>query len=186
MIRALVLVLSVAVLAGAAACGGDDGESTPAPTSSPTETTAPNGNGTGGDESTAEPTATPTRVIATPTPIPFTGTALIVASREGQYAPTLEEFRQLPTTELVLPNGETASGVTIETLASRIDLGDAAVVTIEGFAPGFGAKRFVRRPIDEIAAETVVYETPGGHLALASTVLPRDEWLEGIVSIAFE
>lgn len=185
MLRTLVLILGLAVLVVAAACGDDDGAA-PAP-GDETATTAPGGNGNANGESdTGEPTATPTRTIATPTPIPFTGIAIIVASRQGQFAPTLEEFKQLPVTEITLPGGETVTGVTIATLAGQIDIGEAAVVTIEGFAPGFGTKRFVRRPIEEIASETVVYETAGGHLALASTVLPEDEWLDGVASIAFE
>lgn len=188
MVRTLVLVLGLALLVAAPACGGDD-DTTPGP-GGPTATAHANGNeGNGGDagaDGGAEPTATPTRTVATPTPIPFTGTAIIVASRLEQFAPTLEEFKQLPATELTLPGGRAISGVTIETLAARIDIGQAAVVTIEGYAPGFGAKRFVRRPIEEIASQTVVYETASGHLALASTVLPEEEWLEAIVSVAFE
>lgn len=182
--RTLVLILGIVAVALAVACGDDDGDdTTPADANMATATSETDNGDANGD---SEPAPTATRVVATPTPIPFSGTAIVVASREGQYAPTLEEFRGLPTVELTLPDGRVQAGVTLETLAAKVDLGEAVVVTIEGFSPGFGAKRFVRRAIDEVASTTIVYETAGGHLALASTVLGEDEWLEGLVSIAFE
>ncbi len=174
--------LALALLLGA--CGGEGDDS-------------PNG----GDEPTATPTLSPldaqrTAVAAQdqpqvpdtplpkPTPVPDDTPIVQVVAGQTRYAPTRTEFAALPTAE-IQADGKTVKGVTIATLASQVAAGADAVVTIQGTRVDnlrLGAVRFA---LAEIAENTVVTIDEEGHVALASSFIPADQWLNTLTGIAF-
>jgi hypothetical protein len=174
--------LALALLLGA--CGGEGDDS-------------PNG----GDEPTATPTLSPldaqrTAVAAQdqpqvpdtpipkPTPVPDDTPIVQVVAGQTRYAPTRTEFAALPTAE-IQADGKTVKGVTIATLASQVAAGADGVVTIQGTRVDnlrLGAVRFA---LAEIAENTVVTIDEEGHVALASSFIPADQWLNTLTGIAF-
>lgn len=174
--------LALALLLGA--CGGDGDDS-------------PNG----GDEPTATPTLSPldaqrTAVAAQdqpqvpdtplpkPTPVADDTPIVQVVAGQTRYTPTRAEFAALPTAE-IQAEGKTVKGVTIATLASQVAAGADTVVTIQGTRVDnlrLGAVRFA---LAEIAENTVVTIDEEGHLALASSFIPADQWLNTLTGMAF-
>lgn len=175
--------LALALLFGA--CGGDGDDS-------------PNG---GGDDPTATPTLSPldaqrTAVAAQdqpqvpdtplpkPTPVADDTPIVQVVAGQTRYTPTRAEFAALATAE-IQADGKTVKGVTIATLASQVAAGADTVVTIQGTRVDnlrLGAVRFA---LAEIAENTVVVMDDDGHLALASSFIPADQWLNTLTGIAF-
>jgi hypothetical protein len=167
-----------------AACGGDDeaGQAT-------------------GDDAAATPTLSaadaqrtavaaqdqpqvPDTPLAKPTPVPSDAPVVQVVAGQARFAPTKAEFEALPTAE-IQANGKTVKGVTIATLASRAGAGAGAVVTIQGTRADnlrLGAVRFA---LSEIGENTVVTMDDEGHLALASSFIPPEQWLNTLTGIAF-
>jgi hypothetical protein len=174
--------LALALLLGA--CGGDDG-----------------GSPGGGEDPTATPTLSPidaqrTAVaaqdqpqvpdtpLAKPTPVPDDTPVVQVVAGETRYTPTRAEFAALPTTE-IQADGKTVKGVTIAMLASQVGAGAGTVVTIQGTRVDnlrLGAIRFA---LSEVAENTVVTLDEEGHLALASSFIPADQWLNTLTGVAF-
>lgn len=173
---------ALALLLGA--CGGDGDDS-------------PNG----GDELTATPTLSPldaqrTAVAAQdqpqvpdtplpkPTPVPDDTPIVQVVAGQTRYAPTRAEFAALPTAE-IQAEGKTVKGVTIATLASQVAAGADTVVTIQGTRVDnlrLGAVRFA---LAEIAENTVVIMDDEGHLAIGSSFIPAEQWLNTLTGMAF-
>lgn len=175
--------LALTLLLGA--CGGDDDSS-------------PNG---GGDDATATPTLSPmdaqrTAVAAQdqpqvpdtplpkPTPVPDDTPVVQVVAGQTRYTPTKAEFGTLPTTE-IQANGKAVKGVTIATLASQVGAGADTVVTIQGTRLDNLRLGAIRFGLSEIAENTVVSLDDDGHLALASSFIPADQWLNTLTGIAF-
>jgi hypothetical protein len=167
----------IALFALIAACGGDS------------DATQPD-DGTPGAEQTAdgEPTPAPTPTEAplpTPTPVPADFIVLQVANAGSVYAPTRAEFLALPQSQITHA-GTTYSGVTLADLAAEVGARDGAIITIEGTRSDnrrFGVIRFT---LDEIGENTVLTVTDAGHIDLASTFIPPEQWLFTVTGIAFD
>ena len=168
-------------VAFAFACGGDDDEQ-PA---TPTPTTAVSGDETVAPTGEPEPTATSTPV-PTPTPVPEGGPAPAIFGGGQSLMPTVAEFRELPQASITLANGDLQMGTSIAELATQLGLEEPFSVTIEGFSSDFQSIGFVRFPYAEIASDTVLFVTDRGHVALVSLSIPESQWLDAVVSVAFE
>lgn len=166
-----------------AACGGND------------DTRA------SGEDATATPTLSPmdaqrTAVAAQdqpqvpdtplpkPTPVPDDTPVIQVVAGQTRYSPTKAEFGALPTAE-IQANGKTVKGVTIATLASQVGAGADTVVTIQGTRVDNLRLGAVRFGLPEIAGNTVVTMDEAGHLALASSFIPPEQWLNTLTGVAF-
>ena len=100
--------------------------------------------------------------------------------------PTVAEFRELPQASITLANGDLQMGTSIAELATQLGLEEPFSVTIEGFSSDFQSIGFVRFPYAEIASDTVLFVTDRGHVALVSLSIPESQWLDAVVSVAFE
>ena len=167
-----------------AACGGDDDDSQAA-----------------GDDATATPTLSaadaqrtavgaqdqprvPDTPLPNPTPVPDDTPVIQVVAGQTRYTPTKAEFGALPTAE-IQAGGKTVKRVTIATLAAQVAAGADTVVTIQGTRVDnlrLGAVRFA---LAEIGENTVVAMDEEGHLTLASSFIPADQWLNTLTGIAF-
>lgn len=166
-------LLAGALLASAfAACGGDSNDE-------PTPTTAAPANG--GAEATATPRTPQPR--ATPTPKAEDSIALNVGGRGAQtpFAPTVAEFKALPTTTI---KGKT--GVTLATLLEKAGRGSSTIATIAGTSPTGLQGGAIRYPIDTIAANTIFVMDANGHITMASDHVPENEWLIAIENVTIE
>ena len=163
------------------ACGGDDAPEDPTATTAPaaTGTVAP----TGDPAVTETATSTP---VPTPTPVPEGGPAAGIFGGGQALTPTVAEFRALPQESVTLPNGEEQSGTTIAELAAQLGLSEPRLVTMEGLSDDFVSVGFVRFPYADIASDTVLFVTPNGHVAMVSLSIPESQWLDAVVSVAFE
>ncbi len=155
----------LAVLAAClGACGGDDAE--------PTKTTD-----TAGD--------TPLPLLSTATPVPSDGPALNVVLANGKsLVPTIDELKKLPTAEINADGNK--KGITIDSLAKLVEANPAALVTMQGVRADGKTVAFVRAPLSDLATSTVLVIDDTNHLSIASTKLKKEEWLQAIVSVAFE
>jgi|GEM_PF-4190342 len=180
--RFLLAALPFAILAGAA-CGGDD--------SSPDD--GQNGNGQTPTLSPADAVATadasnqqprvPDRPLPTPTPIPDGSPLLQVVAGGKPYTPTRADLAALPKASIDA-GGKKYEGVTLAALAEAAGARAEAVVTIQGTRNDnlrFGAIRF---PLAEIGPSTVLVLDESGHLLLASTSVPQEQWLKDITGIS--
>lgn len=175
--------LTLALLLGA--CGGDD-----------------NGPTNGGDDS-AEATPTisdidaqrtavaaqdqpkvPDTPLPKPTPVPDDTPVLQVVAGETRYEPTRAQFAELPEVELQV-SGKTVKGVTIATIASQAGAGADTIVTIQGTRVDNLRLGAVRFGLAEIAENTVLMLDEEGHISLASSSIPADQWLNTITGLAF-
>ncbi len=178
MLRSLVPALAFIGLV-VASCGGGAkpadpaaGASPPAPSASP------------GADSRANQQPTPDRPLATPTPASNDAVAVAIAAGDRHFNPTVAEFRSLPTTEIAAEGAQ--RGVLLADLASRIGASAASVVTIQGYRNDMATLAFVRKPLAEIASTTVFVIDASGHVNIASTNLPRIEWLRAVSMIGFQ
>ena len=145
-----------------------------------------------GDDDGAKATATPDPGAATalppletPTPVPDNGPALSVAVNTGaSYRPTAAELKALPMSEINADGNK--KGVTIATLAQKVDAKAGYIVTIQGINADGKTVAFVRKPLSDLATSTVVIIDAQNHVSLASTLLPKTEWLQAVQSIAFQ
>ncbi len=164
--RAVLAALSIATLA-AYACGDD--------------ATSKDASPAGGASLSTQPPSEP--LLPTPTPVPNDGPAVAVSSLKAQFYPTVAEFRTLPVVEIIA--GGAYKGVTIATLAAKIQASDSNIVTIRGVRADGRTVAFVRKQLSEIATTTVLILDDKGHISIASTSLPRDEWLQAVVAVGF-
>ncbi len=165
------------------ACGGDDDEqpatSTPTVAVSSDDTVAP----TGEPEPTATATSTP---MPTPTPVPEGGPGPALFGGGQSLMPTVAEFRELPQASITLANGDLQMGTSIAELSTQLGLDEPFSVTIEGFSRDFQSIGFVRYPYADVASDTVLFVTDRGHAALVSLSIPESQWLDAVVTVAFE
>ena len=144
---------------------------------------AANGSATpGGPTATVTPTATPPG-LPTPKPAADTDKALTVAARGKTFEPTVADFRALPQTEIDTPQGK-KSGVLLSALAAKVETAATDLVTIEGRPADQSLGGFVRSPLKDVASTTVFFVTDKGHVALASSSLPVEQWLSYVVTIS--
>ncbi len=172
-----------AVLILAAACGGDsddkkpDGGATVGPT-----LTAAQARQTA-DQAQQQPSAAD-QPLPTPTPLPEDGIAIQAVGAGAPYSPTLSQFKSLPTTE-IKAEGQSYTGVTLATLAEKSKAATGVAATIEGVRADGKRQGAVRFPLADVASNTVLVLAADGQLSIASTSIPKEQWLIRVTSVAF-
>ena len=175
-----------AVLIFAAACGGnsDDVSKTidSRATAGPTLTEA-QARQTETAKSQQQPSAED-QPLPTPAKLAENGIAIQVAGAGPLYAPTLAEFKALPTSEIKV-DGKSYSGVTIATLAEKSKAATGVPVTIDGVRADGKRQGAVRFPLADIATTTVLVLAEDGQLSVASTSIPKEQWLIRVTAVSF-
>ena len=152
------------------------------------------GNGAGNDDAdaTSEATATldvnvqpqsPDREIATPTPIPDDQPLVQVVVAGKPYLPTRADLAALPKAKITA-GGNSYEGVSLATLAEKAGAPAGATATIQGTRMDNLRLGAIRFPLPDIGASTVFVIDDKGHLLLASTTVPHDQWLKDITGIS--
>lgn len=174
MLRRFLLAAPLAFALALTACGGDSDE--PA-----------NGDTTpGADDSTTTPIPTPTDApLPSPTPVPDDFVVVQVVSAGEVFAPTRSELVALGETT-VSHGGKDYTGVSIGTLAAHVEAREGAVVTIEGTRSDNLRLGVIRFTVDELAETTVLTVSDTGHLDLASSFVPPEQWLTTVTGISFD
>jgi hypothetical protein len=165
------------------ACGGDDDDASDGgdePTATPTLSAmdAQRATVTAQDQPTVADTP-----IAKPTPIPDDVPVIQVVGAGKSYLPLRSEFESLPMTEITV-DGKKVKGVSLSEVARKVGASSTAVVTIQGTRADnlrLGAVRFT---LAEIGENTVLVLDEGGHVSLASSSIPPEQWLTTITGIA--
>lgn len=181
MMRRLLLAAAPIALFALSACGGDSDDT---PANGDNGDGTPAADTTPGEENTPQPTPTD-GPMPTPTPLPDDAVVLQAVSAGQVYAPTRAEFAALPQIEIT-HDGTSYSGVSFATLAAEVGAREGAIVTIEGTRSDnlrFGVIRFT---IEELAETTVLTANEGGHLDLASTSIPPEQWLTTVTGVSFD
>jgi len=173
--RLLLAAVPITVLAFGVACGdgGDSPDETP---------TGAAGEATATLEPDQQPQV-PDKPLPSPTPIPDDVPVVQVVSAAKLFAPLRSEFAALPKTK-ISAGGKDYEGVTLAVLAEQAAAGADTVATIQGTRTDnlrFGAIRF---PLSEIAGSTVLVLDDSGHVLLASSAIPPEQWLKDITGIA--
>ncbi len=170
--RRLVLSAFPILLLAASACGGDDdAESTPEPTVESTPTLQTN-----------EQPKVPDTPIAEPSPVPSDVPVIQVAVKGTQYAPLQPEFAALPKTTITA-NGKSYEGVLLSALAEKAGAAPSAIATIQGTRVDNLRLGVIRFTLDEIGATTVLVMGDSGHILLASSTVPPEQWLKDVTGI---
>ena len=169
-----------------AACGGDSdspsGGDAATATTGPTLTAA-QARGTEVARGLEQPTATD-KPLPTPTRLPDDAPAVQVVGASGApYIPKLSEFKALPTAEIKV-DGQAYSGVTLSTLLAKVNPPSTAIVTIDGVRGDGKRQGAVRFPLSTIGDSTVLTAGKNGELSLASTSIPKDQWLIWVTGIS--
>ncbi|HMO53833.1 MAG TPA: hypothetical protein PJ994_04950 [Tepidiformaceae bacterium] len=76
--------------------------------------------------------------------------------------------------------------LTLAALAAEVGARDGAIVTIEGTRSDnrrYGAIRFT---LSEIGENTVLTISEDGHIDLASTYIPTEQWLFTVTGVVFD
>lgn len=176
--RFLLAAAPFAILLGVA-CGDDDagdGDAAEATPTSPADAIA------SADASNQQPQA-PDQQLPTPTPVADSDPVVQVVAAGNPYTPTRSDFANFPK-EKISAGGKDYEGVTLAALAEQAGGGASTTVTIQGTRNDnlrFGAIRF---PLAEIGASTVLILDDSGHVLLASTSVPQEQWLKDITGIA--
>jgi hypothetical protein len=111
--------------------------------------------------------------------------AINVSTAAGSvYAPTVAEFRQLTTT--TIEAGGPKTGVLLSTIAAQVSAAEGSLVTIEGRQPNADRGGQIRYALSEIGSSTVLILDGEGHVALASSAIPGEQWLLAITNISFQ
>ncbi len=153
----------------AAACGGDKNDADDDTATANTADAA---------------TATPTPPLL-PTPARANDDDVILTARAGEtdFKPTLKEFRDLPKTK-VDARGQ-KEGVSLNEIARKVSAPADVLVTVEGFRSDGRVIQFVRQPLKDIGAESVLLVDESGRLRLVSSKIPESEWLVNVTVISF-
>ena len=177
-----ILAALPAVLIIAAACGGSDDKNSPADATVGPTPTAAEAHQTA-DQGQLQPSA-PDQPLPTPVPLAEDGIAIQVVGVGAPYAPTLSAFKALPTVE-IQAEGQSYKGVTLATLAQKSKAASGVSATIDGVRGDGKRQGAVRFPLADIASNTVLVLAADGQISVASTSIPRDQWLIRVTSIAF-
>lgn len=170
MLRTLLLIAPLFALLAAACGGGSDNKA---------EANGPDGAG-----AASGPTATATpKLLPTPPKAQDNEVIVSVSAGEMAFTPTLAEFRDLPKTTIDA-NGK-KEGVSLAELATRVSAGSDTYVTLQGYRPDGRVIQFVRQPLAEIGAESVLVVDESGHLGLISSKVPQDSWLINVTMVTF-
>lgn len=174
--RRFFLAAPLAFALALAACGGDSDD---APENGDGDTTP-------GAETTTTPQPTPTDApLPSPTPVPDDFVVVQVVSAGEVFAPVRSELVALGETT-ISHDGADYTGVSIGTLAAHMEARDGAIVTIEGTRSDNLRLGIIRFTLDELADTTVLTVSEAGHLDLASSFVPPEQWLTTVTGISFD
>jgi len=174
--------VALALILGA--CGGDGGDDSD----------------NGGDEPAATPTLSPMDAqratitaqdqptvpdspLPTPTPLTDDRPVLQVVFGANTYTPIRNEFNNLPTVE-ISANGKKVRGVSLAAIAEKAQAPASATVTIQGTRVDNLRLGAIRFSLTEIGTNTVLVLDDAGHVSLASSYIPPEQWLNTITGIA--
>lgn len=164
------------------ACGGDDDAATATTAAGPTLTAAQQRQ-TQTANSLLQPTAED-KPLPTPTVVPEDGIAIQVVGGSGSpYVPKLSEFKALPTAEIKVDD-KTYKGVTLATLLGKVNAAKTATVTLDGTRPDGKRQGAVRFPLSDIGDSTVLVLGANGELNVASTSIPKEQWLIWVTGVS--
>jgi hypothetical protein len=172
--RRLLFAAPLAILLAAAACGDGEDKDEAEPTQAAEESPAGNVN---------EQPQVPDKVIPTPTPVPDGVPIVQVVVAGKPFAPTRSEFGELPKVKIDA-GGKTYEGVSLSALAEKAGASSSAVATIQGTRADNLRLGAIRFPLGEIGGSTVFMLDEGGHLVLASSSVPEEQWLKDVTGIA--
>lgn len=173
--RRIVLSAVPIMLLAFSACGdGDPAVSTPEPTVESTPTLQSN-----------EQPHVPDTPIAEPSPVPSDVPVIQVVANGKQYAPLQPEFAALPKMTITA-NGKRYEGVSLAALAGQAGAAPTATATIQGTRTDNLRLGAIRFGLDEIGATTVLVMSDTGHILLASSTVPPDQWLKDVTGIGFQ
>ncbi len=176
MMRRFLLVAPLALALAFAACGG--GDSDESPENGDADTTP------GAETTTPQPTPTDAP-LPSPTPVPDDFVVVQVVSAGEVFAPVRSELVALGEST-ISHDGDDYTGVSIGTLAAHMEAREGAVVTIEGTRSDNLRLGVIRFTLDELAETTVLTVSETGHLDLASSFVPREQWLTTVTGISFD
>ena len=170
----LLAAATLPILAGlAAGCG--DGEDTDADATANADAPA--------DGTPAEPTKVPDKPLPTPSPIPDDVPVIQVVSATKNFTPLRSEFAALPKVT-VSAGGKTYEGVSLATLAAQAGAPATATATIQGPRNDNLRLGAIRFSVSEIGTTTVFVIDDTGHVLLASTSVPPEQWLKDVTGIS--
>ncbi|MGB4862280.1 MAG: hypothetical protein WBO97_07465 [Tepidiformaceae bacterium] len=173
--RFVFAAVPLAILAFSA-CGDGDGEN--AADGSPTDAAA--------DATATRPVNEQPQVPDTPLPEPSPVADDVPVIQVGvsgkQYAPLRPEFAALPKTS-VTANGKTYEGVSLGALAEAAGAAPGVVATIQGTRMDNLRLGAVRFPLADIASNTVLVMNDSGHISVASSTIPPEQWLKDVTGI---
>lgn len=171
--RLFLAALPMTILLAAAACGDgpDKDQDAAAATANTTPTLAVN-----------EQPQAPDTPIPAPSAIPDDVPVLQVAASGKQYAPLRSDFAVLPKVTITA-NGKSYEGVTLATLAEKAGARAGATATIQGTRLDNLRLGAIRFGLAEIGASTVFVMGETGHLTLASSSVPPEQWLKDVTGI---
>lgn len=180
MTRTWMLALPAALVVVIAACGGGSGDTANTPPSPSPDPNAPAtvGAGNGQDQPTAD------SGIPSATPASDTDIALSVLFKDSTYAPTVAEFRALPTVEIDAA-GTKQRGVSLAVLAEKVGA-QSGLVTVQGLQGNLQRIGYVRYPLADVGSTTVFALNAEGHVDLYSSSIPAAEWLKVVSGISFQ
>jgi hypothetical protein len=164
-----------------AACGGGKSDAKPSPID---PTAAAAASAQAANPGLQQPVADE-KVQPTPTKAPDTAIAVSVIAGKQMYSPTLADFRGLPSAKIDAA-GQSYSGVTIATLASKVSAGDGTTVTIQGTRADGKRTGLLRYALADIGSGTILTLDDGGHVALMSNTVDKSMWLIYVTSVAFQ
>ena len=176
MLRHFLLATPLTLALALGACGGDSDDEPGAGDTTP-----------GADASTTTtPEPTPTDApLPSPTPVPDDFVVVQVVNAGEVFGPTRAELVALGETT-ISHEGDDYTGVSIGTLAAHMGAREGAIVTIEGTRSDNLRLGMIRFTLDELAETTVLTVSDTGHLDLASSFVPTEQWLTTVTGIAFD
>jgi hypothetical protein len=177
--RRLLIAAAFALCLAGAACG--DGPDKPEQTGQATATSDPNGPPPTVAEN--QQPQVPDRQMPTPTPVPDGLPVIQVVVAGKTFTPVRSEFAGLPKVT-VTAGGTSYEGVSLEALATKAGAQPSAVATIQGTRTDNLRLGSIRYALAEIGPSTVLVMDESGHIRLASSSVPSDQWLKDITGIA--
>lgn len=177
--RRLLIAAAFALFFAGAACG--DGPDKSEQSAQPTATPDPNGPPPTVAEN--QQPRVPDKPLPTPKPVPDGLPVIQVIVAGKAFTPVRSEFAGLPKVT-VTAGGTSYEGVSLEALATRAGGQPSAVATIYGTGTDNLRLGSIRFPLAEIGPSTVLVMDESGHIRLASSSVPAEQWLKDITGIA--
>lgn len=175
--RRLLFAAPLGILLFAASCGDGTDKADPTPTAAASQEASPSDG--------SEQPQVPDKPLPSPTPIPDDLPIVQVVAGTNGFRPTRQEFAALATSK-VQAGGKTYEGVSLALLAEKAGATPDTIATIQGTRSDNLRLGAVRFPLSELATTTVLYLDEGGHMMLASSSIPQEQWLKDVTGVALQ